>query len=637
MPIRFACPECNAAFQAPDQLAGKPVACPKCKKKIIVPAQPQKAAGVSGSQTKPKVDAPSVLDEAAQRASQEAVEAFMGAERQADEAAKESSIELSCPFCDEPIKFSLDMGGKQAPCPECSRIVKIPHAKRTDAGSWRANVKQGPSAVRRDQEPVPEGMQGGAKVEVSREALEEADALLSRRPKVVVPIRQRIRQAVIFGMVGSVVALVLGTIWWIRSGQQNLVNLEQVVRQGESDIKENKDYPNRAKVIYNLVSVAVLTPYSDAVNTFPKKYTDPALADFRLEKQAAGGDADALAPIDPAQGAMIRALLLMGGTKEEARVGKKANWEEIQPRIGASFALMTWPEFRLSLWRHTVRTLVAAKESKRALALLNLIFADKKRRNRLGEDVPEKMEAAGILGHELLANGDKEGAIQALNMVLAPGAQVNPSEVGEYVISLAIALGDQSGRLPGGTLDGELESQILGRIRGFALIGDQARLKSALDFAYKIPGLGFRARVELAINNPDDANLRLQVSQEVVGMGQKPEAQVAILRWSEMVGPGDLSPEAIAKLFASMPGETALDRELRAWCHFLLADRKPGCSKGTPTEKNPAVGDLMRAAILDELPKAATPEAEALLAPFLKIGVAKKALSPNKNPVSNKG
>lgn len=637
MPIRFACPECNAAFQAPDQLAGKPVACPKCKKKITVPAQPQKAAGLSGSIPKPKADSPPVLDDAALRASQEAVEAFMGAERLADEAAKESSIELSCPFCDEAIKFPLDMGGKQAPCPECSRIVKIPQAKRTDAGSWRANVKQGPGAVRRDLEPVPEGMQGGAKVEVSREALEEADALLSRRPKVVVPIRQRIRQAVILGLVGSAAALVLGAIWWIRSGQQNLVNLEQVVRQGEADIKANKEYPSRAKAIYNLVSVSVLTPYSNDVNTYPKKYTDLALADFRLEKQTAGGDAEALAPIDPAQGAMIRALLLMGGTKEEARVGKKATWEEIQPRIGASFALMTWPEFRLSVWRHTVRTLVAAKESKRALALLNLIFAEKKRRNRLGEEVPEKMDAAGILGHELFANGDKEGAIQALNMVLASGVQVNPSEVGEYVISLAIALGDQSGRLPGGTLDGELESQILGRIRGFALIGDQARLKSALDYASKIPALGFRARVEMAIINPDDVNLRTQLSQEVLALGQRPEAQIAILRWSEMVGPGDLNPESIAKLYASMPGETALDRELRAWCHFLLADRKPGCSQGTPTEKNPAVGDLMRAALPGELPKASSPEAEAVLSPFLNIGVAKKALSPNKSPVPSKG
>lgn len=145
-------------------------------------------------------------------------------------------------------------------------------------------------------------MQGGAKVEVSREALEEADALLSRRPKVVVPMRQRIRQAVILGLVGSAAALVLGAIWWIRSGQQNLVNLEQVVRQGEADTKANKEYPSRAKAIYNLVSVSVLTPYSNDVNTYPKKYTDLALADFRLEKQTAGGMRKLWLPLIPLKG-----------------------------------------------------------------------------------------------------------------------------------------------------------------------------------------------------------------------------------------------------------------------------------------------------------------------------------------------
>lgn len=552
----------------------------------------------------------------------------MSAERESDEASKATLIELACPYCDEQIKFPLDMGGKQAPCPECSRIVKIPVPKRTDAGSWRANVNQGPSAVRRDLEPVPEGFQGGAKVEVSRESLEEADALLSRRPKVVVPIRQRIRQAVTFGLVGIVVAGVLGTFWWIRSGQQNLLKLDQVVREGEAKIRDDKDFPARAKMIFQLVAAEAIVPFSTEVNNLPKKYTDPALAEFRKEKEAAGADQEALAPLDPSQGAMIRTLLLMGGGKEEARSGKKANWDEIQQRIGASYALMTWPEFRLSVWRHTVRFLVAAKESKRALALLNTAFADPKRRNRLGEEFSEKMDAAGILGHELLASGDREGALQALGLVLPPGARVNPSEVGEYIISLVIALGDQSQRLPGGTLDGELDSQILGRVRGYALVGEKDRLEAALKIASKTPSLGFRARVELAITKADDANVRGQLAKDVLSFAGRPEAQSAILRWSEFVGPGDLDAETLGKLFASMPGESAFDREFRSWSHFVLSERKPGATVGTPTEQVPAVGDLLRAALPGENPKAASPAAEALLAPFQKIGEARKGVSP---------
>lgn len=633
MPIRFACPECKAAFQAPDHLAGKPVACPKCKKKITVPLDGAKSPGSPPAEapvpTKSAASAPP-QDDVVTRESQEAVEAFMSAERESDEASKATLIELACPFCDEQIKFPLDMGGKQAPCPECSRIVKIPMPKRTDAGSWRANVKQGPSAVRRDLDPAPEGIQGGAKVEVSRESLEEADALLSRRPKVVVPIRQRIRQAVTIGLVGIGVAGVLGTFWWIRSGQQTLLKLDQVVREGEAQIRDDKDFPARAKMLYQLVAVEALVPYSNEVNNLPKKYTDPALAEFRKEKEAAGSDVEALAPLDPSQGAMIRALLLMGGTKEEARSGKKANWDDIQQRIGASYALMTWPEFRLSVWRHTVKFLVQAKESKRALALLNTAFADPKRRNRLGEEVAEKMDAAGILGHELLANGDREGALQALALVLPPGARVNPSEVGEYVISLVIALGDQSQRLPGGTLDGELDSQILGRVRGYALIGEPTRLEAAMKVGSKTPSLGFRARVELAISKPDDANVRGQLAKDVLAFAPRPEAQSAILRWSEFVGPGELDAESLGKLFASMPGEGAFDREFRAWSHFVLSERKHGATFGTSTEQVPAVGDLLRAALPGENPKAGSPAAELLLAPFLKIGDARKGVSAKK-------
>ena len=633
MPIRFACPECKAAFQAPDHLAGKPVACPKCKKKITVPTEGTKTTGANPADPLPPSKGPVVVppqNDVSTRESQEALDAFMSAERESDEASKATLIELGCPFCDEQIKFPLEMGGKQAPCPECSRIVKIPIPKRTDAGSWRANIKQGPSAVRRDLEPVPEGFQGGSKVEVSRESLEEADALLSRRPKVVVPVRQRIRQAVTFGVFGIVIAGVLGTFWWIRSGQQTLLKLDQVVREGEASIKDDKEFPPRAKMIYQLVGVEILVPYSNEVNNLPKKYTDPALAEFRKEKESAGSDPEALAPLDPAQGAMIRALLVMGGNKEEARSGKKANWDEIQQRIGASYALMTWPEFRLSVWRQTVKFLVLAKESKRALALLNTAFAEPKRRNRMGEEVAEKMDAAGILGHELLASGDKEGALQALALVLPPGARVNPSEVGEYIISLVIALGDQSQRLPAGTLDGELDSQILGRVRGYALIGEQTRLESTLKVAAKTPSLGFRARVELAISKPDDSNVRGQLAKDVLSFASRPEAQTAILRWAEFVGPGEMDAETLGKLFVSMPGENGFDREFRGWSHFVLSERKPGVTAGTATEQVPAVGDLLRAALPGENPKAGSQAAELLLAPFLKIGEARKGISPKK-------
>ena len=134
--------------------------------------------------------------------------------------------------------------------------------------------------------------------------------------------------------------------------------------------------------------------------------------------------------------------------------------------------------------------------------------------------------------------------------------------------------------------------------------------------------------MELAISKPDDSNVRGQLLKDVLVFASRPEAQSAILRWAEIIGPGELDAEALGKLFASMPGEGAFDREFRAWSHFVLSERKPGVTAGTPTEQIPAVGDLLRCALPGENPKAGTPATESLLAPFLKIGEARKGISP---------
>jgi hypothetical protein len=41
MPIRFACPACNAVMNAPDGKAGRKVSCPKCGQRLQIPAPPK--------------------------------------------------------------------------------------------------------------------------------------------------------------------------------------------------------------------------------------------------------------------------------------------------------------------------------------------------------------------------------------------------------------------------------------------------------------------------------------------------------------------------------------------------------------------------------------------------------------------
>src|SRR6516164_3158746 len=104
MAIKFNCPHCKKAFNVKDELAGKRAACPGCKKVLVVPA-PQKAA----------VDVEAL-----------AASALADDHSAATATTVAGTIDFNCPNCDEAIQMSTDLGGKQAPCPECRRIIKVP-------------------------------------------------------------------------------------------------------------------------------------------------------------------------------------------------------------------------------------------------------------------------------------------------------------------------------------------------------------------------------------------------------------------------------------------------------------------------------------------------------------------------------
>lgn len=672
MPIRFACTECGAQFQAPDHLAGKPVACPKCKKKTTVPplganpapgAPANGAPGANGS-TAPKTTSsgPGSLSGPASRKpsapsgsskdsgpgafsaqhgaeklpppvsdstkdlsgkdQDEAIEAFMSMEREKEKALLATTIDFNCSNCDEPLKLPLDMGGKQTPCPSCSRIIRVPMPKRTDGAAWKAVQGQGPAAARRDLDPVPEGMQGQARAEVSRETLEEADAVIARpRPKM--HIKTRIRQAVLTGMVAALVVLAVGVFVWFRAGQQVAINLQKTVAAAEADLQADKDYPGQAKALFQLVAAQTLLPVAEDVSAYFKKYTDLSLADLRKYRTEAGGDPDKLAPIDVLHGQLIQLLLAMGGPAEEARQGKKAKWDDVQERLRASFTEMTYPEIRLSVWRTMVRALIAAKEPNRALALFNTCFpkAQPNRKNRQGEEVVERNEAAGIMGLEFLKAGDKANAGKSLDFLLKGAPPLKPSETGENTIALAMALNDSQRSLPGGVTEGDLETQVLGQVRGYALVGD---LERAQKWAEKNPNLAFRGRVALATVKTDDANLQGRIARELADQANRPENYWAILSWCEDLGPGELTPEQLSGVFAKMPRGTVLDRELIGWCRYQIASRKNGALAGTAVEAGLPMGELLRLAGETEAPKPAPDDATSkVIAPFLKLGTTK--------------
>ncbi|MCI0376350.1 MAG: hypothetical protein L0215_01960 [Gemmataceae bacterium] len=156
MPIRFHCQHCKKPLRVPDHLGGKKGQCPACKQAITIPEPLAPPADLEAFAASAFDDKPEAKPE--------------------DDAPK--TIDFPCPFCSEDLHLPLDLGGKQSPCPECRRIIRVPMPKEKQKGDWRELVKKGPSAALINQPEIPDDVMTSAqKTRVSTTALLEADAI----------------------------------------------------------------------------------------------------------------------------------------------------------------------------------------------------------------------------------------------------------------------------------------------------------------------------------------------------------------------------------------------------------------------------------------------------------------------------
>src|SRR5207237_7190695 len=92
-----------------------------------------------------------------------------------EEAKPEAEpIVVKCEHCDFVNRFEARMAGRNAPCAECRRILKVPLPVKAEAKDWRT-VQAKPTLARQDTEQL-EGAWGvGQAQAVSVEALKGAD------------------------------------------------------------------------------------------------------------------------------------------------------------------------------------------------------------------------------------------------------------------------------------------------------------------------------------------------------------------------------------------------------------------------------------------------------------------------------
>jgi hypothetical protein len=191
MPIHLECPnpKCKVKLTVKEHLAGKRVPCPKCKQLIVIPAP---------------VDI-------------EALAAAALGDDGATEKPQTSTIDFTCPFCDEEIHVARSLGGKQTSCPnpECRRIIKVPMPKEEKPDEWRTLKRTGPSGARENVEaPRLEGAWDTARATVSGEALIEAGAI--EEEKQPVTAAQWVRGGVaVTSVLLVVVAVTVGVRWYL--------------------------------------------------------------------------------------------------------------------------------------------------------------------------------------------------------------------------------------------------------------------------------------------------------------------------------------------------------------------------------------------------------------------------------------
>jgi transposase-like protein len=172
MPIKFTCPACQKQLKVKDELAGKKAACPNCKKQLRIPAESAvPASTAAGTVTEMKAE------------DLEDLASALLAEKKVEEQAT-NVIEMTCPFCDAEVKLPETMGGKQTPCPECRRIIRVPQLAPSKKKNWQEVAPTGPSLAKPREENLEGAWGSESATRVSTDALYEAGAVKEVRPPI---------------------------------------------------------------------------------------------------------------------------------------------------------------------------------------------------------------------------------------------------------------------------------------------------------------------------------------------------------------------------------------------------------------------------------------------------------------------
>jgi hypothetical protein len=231
MAISFTCVHCQKSIRVTDKQAGKKGPCPYCRKAIVVPMQSTQSAA------KAKVGS----------AELEALAIDVVAEKPAEQQ-EENFVDHTCPYCDETIKVGASLAGKNAPCPSCKRVIKMPQLVKTGPRDWRKpEAPSVPSGAKQAQPAADSWGAQPAAAKVSRQALVAAKVIKEERE------RWTVGQWVTRGSAAAVVLLVIigGVFWYLGFRQGKLEdNAFALAKKTAAETQKKKPWPAELQTQY---------------------------------------------------------------------------------------------------------------------------------------------------------------------------------------------------------------------------------------------------------------------------------------------------------------------------------------------------------------------------------------------------
>ena len=424
MPVQFSCNACKKKFKAADKFAGKTIPCPNCKVPLVVPTLP--AVSIPPEITPPQS---SVKTKSQAEQDIEAMAALALEETKQEEDVVPQFIQFECTFCDEKISLPIDLGGKQAPCPGCRRILKVPMPAvvKKSGPDWKKQPDKRPSGALRKEEPELEGTWNSTMDTVSRDALLEAGAIVEEYEPLT--RAEKIKRAVTVLVV--LVSGLLGFLYY--NSYQGKVNGDAQIAKIELNIKSgelaNASGEIKAVLLAGIASYRLSeSPEIPAAKI--KKTLQSALAS--LDK------ARSLFEKDFALLELSRSIVELGGGKDDVRDNKKLKWDEVQKFLKQPFESFTIPEIKLIALKEATASFIANGETDRALAFASQVLSG----SAVSKDkkIDDHSDFLAVVGMELFKAQKIEASKQILESIRtrytsAPTTPVSPFAAAFFTIA----------------------------------------------------------------------------------------------------------------------------------------------------------------------------------------------------------